>query len=450
MFETVLIANRGEIACRVIRTLKRLGIRSVAVFSEADRHARHVLDADVAVCVGPAAAKQSYLNADAVLQAARQTGARAVHPGYGFLSENTKFAEAAEAHGIAFIGPTSEQISKFGLKHTARALAKAAGVPLLPGSELLASLEEAQHEAERIGFPVMLKSSAGGGGIGMSLCRSPSELSAAFETVRRLSQNNFGDASVYLERFVERARHIEVQLFGDGRGDVIALGERDCSAQRRNQKVIEETPAPAIARTELDAMADKVAAMVRGIGYDNIGTVEMLYGADGSFSFLEMNTRLQVEHGVTEAVTGVDLVHAQIRSAAGERLADILPGKIALSGHAIQARIYAEDPKNFFPSPGRLKVFRLPEDKSIRVETGYAEGRDVTPFYDPMIAKVIVHEATRERAIERLIEALKAVDIQGVKHNVPAVLTVLDSGSFRDGEVHTGLIPQVVSQKKAP
>jgi acetyl-CoA carboxylase biotin carboxylase subunit len=269
------------------------------------------------------------------------------------------------------------------------------------------------------------------------------------ERSRSLAERGFGNAEVYLERLIERPRHVEFQVLGDQHGAALHLYERDCSTQRRNQKVIEEAPAPAIARSVLDAMAEKAAAMVRSMGYDNIGTVEMLYGAEGSFSFLEMNTRLQVEHGVTEAVTGVDLVHAQIRSADGERLADILPTSIGLKGHAIQARIYAEDPKTFFPSPGRLKVFRLPEDKAIRVETGYAEGRDVTPFYDPMIAKIIVHEPTRERAIERLCETLKAVDVQGIKHNTPAVIGVLESSAFRDAEVHTGLIPQLMAQRKA-
>lgn len=443
MFETVLIANRGEIACRVIRTLKRLGIRSVAVFSEADRHARHVLDADVAVCVGPAAAKQSYLNADAVLQAARQTGAQAVHPGYGFLSENTKFAEAAEAHGIAFIGPTSEQISKFGLKHTARALAKAAGVPLLPGSELLASLEEAQHEAERIGFPVMLKSSAGGGGIGMSLCRSPSELSAAFETVRRLSQNNFGDASVYLERFVERARHIEVQLFGDGRGDVIALGERDCSAQRRNQKVIEETPAPNLEPGLRRALHEAAVVLGKSVGYRSAGTVEFVFDADRrEFYFLEVNTRLQVEHGVTELVMGVDLVEWMIRTAAGEppNLAQFR-GK-APQGHAIQVRVYAEDPsREFKPSSGLLTEVVLPD---VRVDGWVERGTEVSPFYDPLLAKIMVHAPDRDAALGKLRAALDATRIGGIETNLAYLRHLAEDPVLVAGETTTAHLRSVV------
>ncbi|HXK17025.1 MAG TPA: biotin carboxylase N-terminal domain-containing protein, partial [Polyangiaceae bacterium] len=394
MFDTVLIANRGEIACRVIRTLKRLGIRAVAVYSEADRHSKHVLEADQAICIGPAAAKQSYLNADAVLSAARNSGAQAVHPGYGFLSENTRFAEAAEACGIVFIGPTSEQISKFGLKHTARALAKAAGVPLLPGSDVLASFEEAEREAERIGFPVMLKSSAGGGGIGMALCRSAAELATAYETVRRLSQNNFGDASVFLERFVERARHIEVQLFGDGRGDVIALGERDCSAQRRNQKVIEETPAPNLAPAVRRALHEAAVVLGKSVGYRSAGTVEFVFDSErGEFYFLEVNTRLQVEHGVTELVMGVDLVEWMIRTAAGQppNLAEFRDRQP--SGHSIQVRVYAEDPaRDFKPSSGLLTEVTFP---FVRVDTWIDRGTEVSPFYDPLLAKIIVHGQDR-------------------------------------------------------
>jgi urea carboxylase len=442
MFDTVLIANRGEIACRVIRTLKRLGIRSVAVYSEADRHARHVLDADVAVCVGPAAAKQSYLNADAVLEAARRTGAQAVHPGYGFLSENTKFAEAAEAHGIAFVGPTSEQISKFGLKHTARALARAAGVPLLPGSELLASLAEAQAEAERIGFPVMLKSSAGGGGIGMSLCRSAAELAAAYETVRRLSQNNFGDASVFLERFVERARHIEVQLFGDGRGDVIALGERDCSAQRRNQKVIEETPAPNLEPALRRALHEAAVVLGKSVGYRSAGTVEFVFDAERrEFYFLEVNTRLQVEHGVTELVMGVDLVEWMIRTAAGEPpdLAEFRHREP--DGHAIQVRVYAEDPaRDFKPSSGLLTEVKLP---AVRVDAWIESGTEVSAFYDPLLAKIMVHGGSREHAIAKLRHAISETRIGGIETNLSYLAALARDPVFVAGETTTAHLKTV-------
>ncbi|MGQ0524852.1 MAG: acetyl-CoA carboxylase biotin carboxylase subunit [Betaproteobacteria bacterium] len=450
MFTKVLVANRGAVAARVLRALYALRIKSVAIYSEADYGAPYLEMASETQAVGPAPAADSYLNQERLMAAIERSGADAVHPGYGFLSENAQFAQRVIDAGVRFIGPAPKWIDAMGHKTRARDIARQYGMPLSEGSGVLPAEPEAiLAAARRIGFPLLVKPAGGGGGIGMLAARSETELLVTVERSRSLAARGFGNAEVYLERLIERPRHVEFQVLGDQHGAAVHLYERDCSTQRRNQKVIEEAPAPAIARSEVDAMADKVAAMVGGMGYDNIGTVEMLYGADGAFSFLEMNTRLQVEHGVTEAVTGVDLVHAQIRSADGERLAAILPGKITLSGHAIQARIYAEDPKNFFPSPGRLKVFRLPEDRTIRVETGYAEGRDVTPFYDPMIAKIIVHEPTRERAIARLLEALKTVDIQGLKHNVPAVLAVLDSSAFREGEVHTGILPQVLTPGKA-
>jgi urea carboxylase len=442
MFDTVLIANRGEIACRVIRTLKRLGVRAVAVYSEADRHSKHVLEADAAICVGPAPAKLSYLNAEAVLDAARQSGAQAIHPGYGFLSENTRFAEAAEAAGIAFVGPTSEQISKFGLKHTARALAKAAGVPLLPGSELLASSDEAQREAQRIGWPVMLKSSAGGGGIGMSLCRSAGELAAAYETVKRLSQNNFGDASVYLERFVEHARHIEVQLFGDGRGEVIALGERDCSAQRRNQKVIEETPAPNLEPSLRRALHEAAVVLGKSVGYRSAGTVEFVFDADRrEFYFLEVNTRLQVEHGVTELVMGVDLVEWMLRTAAGEPpdLSQFV-GRTP-RGHSIQVRVYAEDPaRDFMPSSGLLTEVELPE---VRVDTWIERGTEVSPYYDPLLAKIIIHADTREQALVGLRGALAETRIGGIETNLAYLAHLAQDPVFVAGEMITAHLKSV-------
>jgi acetyl-CoA carboxylase biotin carboxylase subunit len=323
-------------------------------------------------------------------------------------------------------------------------------MPMAAGSGVLpADPAGALAAARAIGFPVLVKPAGGGGGIGMLPAKDEGELVAAVERSRSMAERGFGNAEVYLERLIERPRHVEFQMLGDTHGAAAHLFERDCSTQRRNQKVIEEAPAPGITRAQAGAVAERVAGIMRKIGYDNIGTVEMLMGADGAFSFLEMNTRLQVEHGVTEEVTGVDLVQAQIRAAAGERLSDILPARIEVKGHAIQARVYAEDPKNFFPSPGRLKVFRPPQDPRVRVETGYAEGRDVTPHYDPMVAKVIVHAETREQAIDRLADALGAFDIQGIKHNLPAVLSVLRSEAFRAGRVHTGLIPEVLSQRKA-
>ena len=350
MFTKVLIANRGEIACRVIRTLKKMGIHSVAIYSDADANARHVLDADEAYCVGPAPAAESYLNIDHILQIAQKTGAQGIHPGYGFLSENAAFAERCEALGIAFIGPSPQQMRDFGLKHTARALAEKNGVPLLPGTGLLAGVDEAKLEAEKIGYPVMLKSTAGGGGIGMQLIWGADELESAFASVQRLSSANFKDTGIYLEKYVQAARHIEVQIFGNGLGDVIALGERDCSVQRRNQKVIEETPAPNITQEVRDALAATAVKLGKAINYRSAGTVEFVYDkSTEDFYFLEVNTRLQVEHGVTELVSSVDLVEWMIRVAAGETdaFANYQHQPI---GHAIQVRLYAEDAnKNFQP-----------------------------------------------------------------------------------------------------
>ncbi|HWA74088.1 MAG TPA: urea carboxylase [Polyangiaceae bacterium] len=435
MFESVLIANRGEIACRIERTLRRMGVRSIAIYSEADRHARHVLEADRAICIGPAPAKESYLKAGAVLDAARISGASAIHPGYGFLSENADFAEAAEGLGIAFIGPTPAQLRAFGLKHTARDLAQKAGLPLLPGSALLRDVEHAVAEAFRVGFPVMLKSSAGGGGIGMQLAHDEAELRQAFESVKRLSQNNFGDASVYVERFVVRARHLEVQLFGDGRGQVIDLGERDCSAQRRNQKVIEETPAPALdagVRAELCAAAVKLG---RSVGYRSAGTVEFVYDADRlEFYFLEVNTRLQVEHGVTEAVTGVDLVEWMVRTAAGDP--PDLAQPITASGHAIEVRLYAEDPaREFKPSAGLLTEVTFPANA--RVDGWVEVGSEISAFYDPLLAKLIVHGKSREQALERLREALDATRIGGVETNLAYLRQLCADPVLGAGELTT-------------
>jgi len=378
MFQKVLIANRGEIACRAIRTLKKLGVRSVAVYSEADRNSLHVLDADESVCVGPAPAAQSYLNRDAILAAARDTGAQAIFPGYGFLSENASFAEAVEAAGMAFVGPTPEQMRRFGVKHTARELAQNLGVSLLSGSPLLADVDAAIAAAESVGYPVMLKSTAGGGGIGMQVCREAAKVREVFESVRSLAQKNFGEGGVFLERFVERARHIEVQLFGDGQGSVVALGERDCSAQRRHQKVIEETPAPRLRPHVRKALLDSAVQIATSVNYRSAGTVEFVYDDDREeFYFLEVNTRLQVEHGVTELVTGVDLVEWMIRLAAGERLPlDRIPEP---RGHAIEVRVYAEDPaRGFKPSPGVLTSVSFPDD--VRVDSFVESGSEISGF----------------------------------------------------------------------
>jgi len=448
MFNKVLVANRGAVAARVLRALYELGVKTAAVYSEADYGAPYLELAGETYAIGAAPARESYLNQDLLVEVIRRSGADGVHPGYGFLSENAEFAQRVLDCGARFIGPSPKWLAAMGHKTRARELAAHHGMPVARGSEVLPAENDAVLRAARaIGFPVLVKPAAGGGGIGMLPAKNESELIEAIERSRSMAARGFGNAEVYLERLIARPRHIEFQVLGDTHGGAVHLFERDCSTQRRNQKVIEEAPAPAIGRAEVESMAARVASMVREMGYDNIGTVEMLYGADGSFSFLEMNTRLQVEHGVTEEVTGVDLVKAQVRSAAGERLAEILPAAIEVKGHALQARVYAEDPRNFFPSPGKLKVFRPPQDPGIRVETGYAEGRDVTPHYDPMIAKVIVTAATRGQAIDRLVEALEAFKIEGPKNNIPAVLAVLRSDAFRSGEVHTGIIPQVLGKK---
>ncbi|HEY4351421.1 MAG TPA: urea carboxylase [Paraburkholderia sp.] len=438
-FSKVLVANRGEIACRVIRTLKRLNIASVAVYSEADRHAMHVMLADEAVCIGPAAAAASYLNVDAILGAARATGAQAVHPGYGFLSENAAFAQACEDAGLRFIGPRAEQMRAFGLKHTARELARANEVALLPGTGLLPDVGTALTEAASVGYPVMLKSTAGGGGIGMSLCRSAQELEAAFASVVRLGEANFANAGVYVEKFVEHARHIEVQIFGDGRGNVIALGERDCSVQRRNQKVIEETPAPGLTADERAMLHASAVRLAQAVSYESAGTVEFVFDAHARrFYFLEVNTRLQVEHCVTEEVTGVDLVEWMIRQAEGAlpALASIAP---TASGASIQVRLYAEDPhKQFQPSAGTLTHVEFAKDA--RVDTWVDAGTEVSAFYDPLLAKLIVKGATREAALAALCAALEDTQLYGIETNLDYLRAVVGSETFARGAQTTAFL----------
>ena len=445
MFGKVLVANRGAVAARVLRALDALGVPSVAVYSDADADAPYLERAGQTVRIGPAPARESYLDPDALLEAMRASRADALHPGYGFLSENAGFARRVEQSGACFIGPSSHWIEAMGHKTRARALAAEHGLPVGRGSAVLSGDPAAiAQAAEAIGYPVLVKPAAGGGGIGMLPARSAAELAPAVERAASMAQRGFSNAEVYLERLVEQPRHIEFQILGDRHGAVRHLFERDCSVQRRHQKIVEESPAPGLARAEVDALAARVASVLQTLGYDNIGTVEMLRGADGSFSFLEMNTRLQVEHGVTEAVTGVDLVAAQIRVAAGERLAAVLPDRIEARGHAIEARVYAEDPKRFFPSPGPLTVFRPPSDPDVRIETGYREGQTVTTHYDPLLAKVIVHAATRAEAIDRLAAALQAFEIAGVKHNIPALLGVLGFEPFKQGAVHTALIAEML------
>ncbi|HEV8517421.1 MAG TPA: biotin carboxylase N-terminal domain-containing protein [Burkholderiales bacterium] len=449
MFTKVVVANRGAVASRVLRALHEMGIKSAAVYSEADYGAPYLEMASETYAIGAAPARDSYLNQDLLLEVLKRARADGVHPGYGFLSEDAAFARRVHDAGAHFIGPSPQWIDAMGHKTRAREIAAQYGMPMTQGSGVLPAEPAAILAAARaLGYPLLVKPAGGGGGIGMLPVHDESELLAVVERSRSMASRSFGNADVYLERLLERPRHVEFQILGDQHGNAVHLFERDCSAQRRNQKVLEEAPGPALDRSKVDALADRIAGIVRQMGYDNIGTVEMLMSADGDFSFLEMNTRLQVEHGVTEEVTGVDLVKSQIRCAAGEKLTDILPQTIVIEGHAIEARVYAEDPKSFYPSPGRLTVFRPPLDQTVRIETGYAEGREVTPHYDPMIAKVIVHAASRDAAIERLAHALETFDIRGVKTNIPAVLAVLRSDPFRCGQVHTGIIADVLTQKK--
>ena len=431
MFNKVLIANRGAIACRVIRTLKKLGIQSVVVYSEADRDSLHVTLADEAVFIGDSPASQSYLNIDKILDVAKQTGAEAIHPGYGFLSENAEFCDLCEAQGIVFLGPNSAQMKSFGLKHTARELAIQANVPLLPGSQLLADETEALLEAERIGYPVMLKSTAGGGGIGMRLVWNAEELKEAYATVSYLAQANFKDAGLYLEKFVQNARHIEVQIFGDGEGKILALGERDCSVQRRNQKVIEETPAPHLNDQQRAYIQNVAIQLMQSVNYRSAGTVEFVMDTDTQeFYFLEVNTRLQVEHGVTEQVFGVDLVEWMITLGSGDWVAPI--GKLSSKGHSIQVRLYAEDPiKNFQPSAGLLTHVQF--DNHARNETWVETGSNVSSFYDPMIAKIIVTSDSRESAIQAMIDTLAKTKVAGIETNLEYLQNIVDGDVFKAG-----------------
>lgn len=447
MFNKVVIANRGAIAARVLRALKKLDIRSVAVYSEADANLPYLKEADETFCIGPAEPKASYLNQDALLDVLRKSGADGLHPGYGFLSENAGFAQRVNASGARFIGPSPEWIEAMGHKTRARDLMAQHGLSMAPSSGLLnGDPVAALKAAEVIGFPVLVKPASGGGGIGMVAAHDAAELVQAIERAASLSERSFGSAEIYLERLMLKPRHIEFQILADRHGNVRHFFERDCSIQRRHQKVIEESPAPNIPRSLVTRAGDDIVRVLGKLRYDVIGTVETLYGGGSDFQFLEMNTRLQVEHAVTEETTGIDLVVAQIRLAAGERLDEVLPPVISTQGHVIEARIYAEDPVRFYPSPGLLKTLRFPTGEGIRVETGFAEGNSVTPYYDPMIAKLIVHAADRASAIDRLIGALDATSIEGVKHNIPFIRNVLNSEEFRAGHVHTGLGTEILAR----
>ncbi|MBL22458.1 MAG: biotin carboxylase [Rhodospirillaceae bacterium] len=444
MFKKVLIANRGAVASRILRALHNMNVEAVAVYSEADAASPYVAAADQAIDIGLAHPKESYLNMDALIAAVKESGADGVHPGYGFFAENPEFADAVEAAGAKFIGPSPQWLKAMGHKTEARDLMAEHGMNVGSGSDLLTDESDMIAAANEIGYPVLIKPAAGGGGIGMLPAQDEEQLLKAAGRARSMAERGFGNGDIYIERLVEKPRHVEFQVLGDATGDVCHVFERDCSVQRRHQKIIEEAPAPNVAREVILERANEITATLKSLPYDNIGTVEMLMGQDGGFSFLEMNTRLQVEHGVTEEVTGVDLVAAQVRSAAGEAVADIIPADVAVTGHAIQARVYAEDPVKFFPSPGPLETYRLPEGDGIRVETGFAEGMEVTPFYDPLVAKVLSRGKDRDQATEILIGALENFAIEGIKSNIPALLQILRSDGFRSGDVHTGLTAEVI------
>ncbi|GAA2903026.1 biotin carboxylase N-terminal domain-containing protein [Streptosporangium fragile] len=441
MFESVLVANRGEIARRIIRTVQRMGLRAVAVYSEADADLPFVAEADEAVLLGPANPAQSYLDADKVLAAARESGAQAIHPGYGFFSENAAFARAVVDAGLVWIGPSPEAIERMGDKINARNLMEKAGVPVAAGTrEPVTDLEQAVAAAAEIGYPVMVKTAGGGGGIGMGVARDEAGLAKAFDQASRAAARFGGTPAILLERYIERARHVEVQILGLTDGTVVALGERDCSVQRRHQKVVEETPSPGIGPELRERMLAAAVRAGEAVGYLGAGTVECLVDADKQdFVFLEMNTRLQVEHPVTELVTGIDLVEQQLRIAAGETVRlSAVP-----SGHAIEFRVYAEDPKRFFPGPGKIDVWEEPSGEGVRVDSGYAAGNTVTPFYDPLMAKLCVYAPTRAEALRRAREAVAGFRVEGPKNNLPFCAELLDRPEFVDGNYDTGLVSRM-------
>ena len=444
MLESVLVANRGEIARRVIATARKLGVRSVAVYSVADADLPYVREADTAVLIGPAQPASSYLNADAVLAAARQTGAQAIHPGYGFLSESPVFAASVIAAGLIWVGPSPDSMAQMGDKINARNLMERAGVPVAAGTrEPVADVPAALAAAAQIGYPVMIKAAAGGGGIGMSAAADPAQLTTGFETARSRAERFFASPAILLERYVARARHVEVQILGLADGQVLALGERDCSVQRRHQKVAEETPSPGVGAELRARMLAAAVTAGQAVGYRGAGTVEFLVDVEaGDFMFLEMNTRLQVEHPVTELVTGIDLVEQQFLIAAGEDVS-FAPDAVAPSGHALELRIYAEDSKRFLPSPGTISEWAEPGGPGIRVDAGYAAGNTVTPFYDPLLAKLCVHGADRVQALERAGAAVAAFRISGLKTNLEFHADLLASAEFAGGDYDTSLVSRL-------
>jgi len=445
VFDSVLIANRGEIARRIIRTARRMGVKAIAVYSDADSELPYVREADEAVYIGASAPAQSYLDSVLLLDVARTTGVAAIHPGYGFLAESPGFATAVIAAGLTWIGPAPEAIEQMGDKIRARNLMAAAGVPVAPGSSApVADADAAVAEASRIGYPVMVKAAAGGGGIGMSAAADEGALRSAFDTARSRAERFFGSPEILLERYLPRARHVEVQILGLADGRLLALGERDCSVQRRHQKVAEETPSPGVSPALRSRMLAAAVRAGEAVGYRGAGTVECLVDVEtGSFVFLEMNTRLQVEHPVTELVTGIDLVEQQFLIAAGEPVSFDADSPVAASGHAIELRVYAEDPKRFLPSPGAITTWSEPSGPGVRVDAGYAAGSTVTLFYDPLLAKLCVHGATREQALDRARAAVAAFRVEGLKTNLPFHAELLEHPSFVSGDYDTALVSRM-------
>jgi acetyl-CoA carboxylase biotin carboxylase subunit len=450
MFKKILIANRGEIACRIIWACKEMGIETVAVYSSADEDALHVRFADEAIRIGPPNPRQSYLSIPAIISAAEISNVDAIHPGYGFLAENAHFAEVCEACNIRFIGPQPAAIRAMGDKAAARRAMIEAGVPVVPGSEgIVASAEEAQLAGDEIGYPLMIKAAAGGGGRGMRVVSASKEVMGAFETAHAEALSSFNDGSVYMERFVGEARHIEIQVAADAYGNVIHLGERECSVQRRHQKLIEESPSPALTAEEREAMGRAAVEACRSIGYQSVGTIEFLYDRQRrEFYFMEMNTRIQVEHPVTELVTNTDLIREQILIAAGEPLS-LRQEEVAFSGHAIECRINAEDPRTFAPSPGRITTFHMPGGPGIRVDTHAYTGYTVPPHYDSLVAKIIAYAPTRDRAIARMQRALESTIIEGIKTTVPVHKQILADPLFKAGDLTTRFMDGFFERQKA-
>ena len=443
MISKVLVANRGEIAVRVIRACKELGIKTVAIYSDADKEAMHTQLADEAICVGAGKSKDSYLNEINIISAAVTTKCNAIHPGFGFLSENAEFASICEECNIKFIGPSSETMSIMGNKSRARDIMKSAGVPVVPGSDgVVATYEDAMVEARKIGFPLMIKASAGGGGKGIRLVRKFEELENAYNTAKSEAKNNFNDDSVYMEKFIENPRHIEFQILGDSFGNVVHLGERDCSVQRRNQKVIEEAPSYILSAELREKMGDVAVRAAKAVNYVNAGTIEFLVDKNNDFYFMEMNTRIQVEHPITEMITNVDIVKEQLKIASGEEM-KLNQDMIKIDGHAIECRINAEHPsRNFAPCPGKIKFLNLPGGNGIRVDTAVYPGYTIPPLYDSMIAKLIVHGKTREEAIRKMISALEEVVIDGIDSNVDFHISILNNKRFREGSFDTSFISE--------